>query len=132
MLLTKHITQIPTDAPAVYAFRIADGVEAAEMGVMAELIDLAFDRHDKIKMLLILENFGVDDALRSQSFQSVSTQIRSISHVSHYAVVGAPTIVAAMIEAFDKILPVSAQAFSPEEEGEAWAFVGAKPAGERR
>lgn len=127
MLLTKHITQIRTDIIPVYAFRIEDGVEADEMKFLAELIDLAFERHDTIRMLVILQDFGMADALRSLSLESLSTQARSIAHVSHYAVVGAPSVAAAMIETFDKVSPVSAEAFSPDEESKAWAFVGARP-----
>lgn len=130
MLLTKHITQIRTDTIPVYAFRIEDGVDADEMKALAELIDLAFERHDTIRMLVILQDFGMADALRSLSLKSLSTQARSIAHVSHYAVVGAPAVAAAMIETFDKVSPVSAEAFSLDEESKAWAFIGARPVAE--
>jgi hypothetical protein len=127
MLHTEKITQIATDSPAVYAFRIEDGVSSDEMAAMARLIDGAFDRHDTIRMLLFLYDFRMTDAVRSLSFKSLATQARSVWNVSHYAVVGAPNVAAVMIEAFDKIIPVKASTFDRGEEADAWAFVGASP-----
>jgi hypothetical protein len=127
MFLTSNIAQIGTDTPSVYAFRIEHGVTPDEMAAMAELIDVAFEEHETIRMLLFLDDFGMFDAVRSLSLKSLATQARSVSHVSHYAVVGAPKLAAIMIETFDKVSPVKASAFKPGEEAEAWAFVEARP-----
>lgn len=132
MIQSENINQIPTDTPQVYAFRIKEGVGADEMTALAKVIEAAFERHDTIRMLLVLQDFGMADAVRSLSLKSMVTQARSIAHVSHYAVVGAPAVAAVMIETFDKVSPVSADVFSSDEESEAWTFVDARPLDGRR
>lgn len=127
MFMTHTITQIPTDTPSVYAFRIKTGVSPDEMSALADVISEAFALHGTIRMLLVLDDFGMSDALLSVSLKSLTTQARSIAHVSHYAVVGAPKLAELMIETFDTVSPIGARTFAPKEADEAWAFVGARP-----
>lgn len=128
MLQTTNITQIATDDPAVYAFRIEGGVTTEEMAGMAEVMNAAFDRDETVSMLVLLHDFVASDAAAGLSLRSLESQVRSLAHVERYGVVGAPSFAAAMIETFDKISPIDARTFDPGEEAAAWAFVGAAPA----
>jgi hypothetical protein len=118
---------MPADAPAVYAFRIRGGVASEEMSSVAGLLEDAFDRHDEVNILLILEGFTTADAISSLSLRSLAAQARSAAHVKRYAVVGAPPAAAGMIETFDKVSSIEASAFAPGQEAAAWDFVGARP-----
>jgi len=128
MFASERIRQVATDAPSVYAFRIEGGVSADELAAMSRLLDEAFERHDKISMLLLLDGFGPSDALSSISPKSLATQARSAFNVERYAVVGPPPSAARMIETFDTVSSIDARTFDPGEEDAAWDFVGARPA----
>ncbi len=93
-LSTDHIQQIANSDPSVYAFRIEGGATADEMAAMADVMNAAFDRDEKVNMLLILRHFGAADAASGLALRSLYSQIRSLSHVERYAVVGAPTLAA--------------------------------------
>lgn len=127
MLSTDHIKQISNTDSSVYAFRVEGGASADEMAAMADVMNAAFDRDEKVNMLLILHDFGAADASAGLALRSLYSQVRSLAHVERYAVVGAPTVAAAMIETFEKVLPLEAKTFDPEEEAAAWTFVGARP-----
>jgi hypothetical protein len=127
MLATDHIAQIAADQTTVYVFRIDGGVTAGEMSAMADVMNAAFDRDEKVSMLLILSDFGAGDAISGVNPNSLYSQMRSLSHVERYAVVGAPSVAAGMINAFDKVLPIEARTFDAEDEASAWEFVGARP-----
>ena len=128
MFTTPKISRIATDTPSVYAFRVAGGVNPDEIDAMARLMEEAFERHGKVSMLILLEDFHASDALAGMSLKSLSTQARSASHIRRYAVVGAPSLAATMIETFDKVSPVEAGAFDKADLDAAWDFVGARPA----
>ena len=58
MLSTAHIRQIAASDPLVYAFRIEGGATADEMAALADVMNAAFDRDEKVNMLLVLHEFG--------------------------------------------------------------------------
>jgi hypothetical protein len=129
MLQTEHVQQAPADPPSVHAFRIEGGVGADEMAAVAERLEAAFDRHEEVSILLMLEGFDLADAISSLSLRSLVAQARSAAHVKRYAVVGAPPTAAWMIETFDKASSIEAAAFAPGQEAAAWDFVRARPRG---
>jgi hypothetical protein len=79
-------------------------------------------------MLVVLRNFGAADTIAGITPSSLLAQARSLAHVDRYAVVAAPAYAAAMIDVFDKALPIDARTFDPEQEDAAWRFVEARPA----
>jgi hypothetical protein len=121
------IVQIPTRDPKVFAFRLHPGFDGDDLRRVADTMDAAFDRQDKVNMLLIMEDMTTADAASGFSLKSFKTQIRGASHVERYAVVGAPDVAASMLETFDKLSSIDVRAFSREDEAEAWRFVGSKP-----
>lgn len=128
MLDTPTIRQIPTDTPRVYAFRVCGDTRADDMAAMAALMNCAFDEGQEVDMLLVLEGFGTGDTVAGLTLETVTSQVRSLTHVGKYAVVGAPGPAAAMIRAFGRLIPVDARVFDPAEEAAAWDFVEARPA----
>lgn len=124
---TPTIKRVPTDNPAVFAFRITGRVTSEDMHAMAELMNKAFDAFDKVSMVLVFEGFGGRETGATFEPEAMKAQFRSVAKVDKYVVVGAPESAAKMVEGFGKILPVDAQAFPREKEDEAFAVVGARP-----
>ncbi len=127
MLDTPTITRLQTNNPAVYAFEIRGGTRSEDVEAMAHLMDTAFDRPEKVSMLLLMRGVDMGDALASVNFASLKAQMRSVGNVEKYAVVGAPAAAEAMIRTMAPLLPLEARVFEPEEEAEAWDFVAARP-----
>ena len=78
-------------------------------------------------MLLIFAPYEGAQAGAGFDLEVMTSQFRSIVKVDKYAVVGAPSFAATLINVMDKIMPVDARTFSRDEETEAWDFVGARP-----
>lgn len=122
------ITQIETDNPTVYAFRITGHIDDDAAEAMAEYMNAAFDRHnEKIDMLLDLTGFTGSDWDSMLDGDVITSRFRALSEVRRYAVIGAPDRAAKMIGFLDKIIPVEAKAFDSEQSKDAWDFVGASP-----
>lgn len=123
-----RIVRIPATEPNVHAFRLWPGFDGDDLRAVAESLDAAFDRQERVNMLLILEDMSTSDAAGGFSLKSVKTQARALSHIDRYAVVGAPDAAARMLSAFDAISGIDARAFERDDEAAAWRFVGAKRA----
>lgn len=121
------ITQIPTDNPKVYAFRVVGHIEDDDEEALAEYMNDAFDMNDKVDMLLDLSAYTGSDWDAMFDGDVIKSRFRALRKVGRYAVIGAPDGAARMINVMDKIIPVDAKAFPATEADAAWAFVGAKP-----
>ena len=123
------IETIPTLAADVYAFRVTPDLDKEGLGEMASILNTAFDRHaGKVRVMIVMDGFEMSDAFTGISGEAIKAELRSLKHVSRYAVVGAPGAAAAMISAMDKIIPVDARAFDKTEMAQAWDFVGTRAA----
>lgn len=121
------ITQIPTTSPTVYAFEIKGNIDDDAAEAMAKYMNDAFDRHDKVNMLLDLSGFTGSDWDSFLDDDVIESRFRALKEVERYAVVGAPDRAAKMIGLLDKIIPVEARAFEQTDISAAWMFVGASP-----
>lgn len=124
--MTEAVTKIPTTDPAVYAFRIHGEVDADAMRTMSETMNEAFDRHEKVRMLLIFHVYDGATTGARLNFETLRAQLRSLANVERYAVVGAPEDVARAIETAGSWTSVETQTFDLDDEAAAWSFVGAE------
>ena len=124
-MTTIHgVVPIPTDHDHVRAFDVTGDLDATGMGEMAEILNTAFDTHDgKINVLLRFKDFETSDAGVGTTFSAIKAQLRSLTHVDRYAVVGAPQAAENMINFFNHIIPVEARTFEADQEQAAWDFV---------
>jgi hypothetical protein len=76
---------------------------------MAKEVDRAFEHFDEIDMLLVMRRFDGAEVGAAMDAKVLKVQFRSLVKVRKYAVVGAPTWVNAMINAFDVVVPVDAR-----------------------
>jgi hypothetical protein len=127
MLNTPTISQIRVTSPDVYAFRINGEIKSEDLSQLAALMNNAFDTHEAVSMLLIFAPYDGATAGTGLNLEVMTSQFRSITKVDKYAVVGAPSFAATLINIMDKIIPVDARTFSHEEEAAAWDFVGTTP-----
>ncbi|SMY06938.1 STAS/SEC14 domain-containing protein [Flavimaricola marinus] len=124
------IQQIKTDVPTVYAFKVTGRMTDDASEALAKVMNIAFDQHKKVNLLLDLSGFTGSDWDSLFDDDVIESRFRALKHVSRYAVVGAPERANRMIGFLDKIIPVDARAFSVSETGDAWTFVGARPVDE--
>jgi hypothetical protein len=104
-------------------FDIAGKITKADIEDMAKVIDTAFDVHDQIDMLLILNGFEGMDAGAVFDPEALGAQLRAVRHVRKYGVVGAPAWARIMIQVSDALSPVAAKTFDLDQEAEAWVWI---------
>ncbi len=121
------ISRIPTDNPAVFAFRISGEVAAEDMKSMGATMNDAFDAFSTVSMLLVFDDYEGLDTGAGLDMETFTSQFRSLVKVDRYAVVGAPAAATTMIRVMDKVIPTDARTFNRSEERAAWSFVGANP-----
>lgn len=118
------ISQIPTQRPGLYAFRVEGHIDDDASEALAEFMNAAFDRHaEKVDMLLDLSGLTGRDWDTMLDADVLKSRFRSLSEVRRYAVIGAPERARKMIDFMDNLIPVEARAFALAEAGEAWDFV---------
>ncbi len=124
----QTIRRIPTTDPATFAFEIDGEVTSEEMEAMADLMNAAFDTHDKVNMMLIFRDYEGSELGAGFQWSSIRSRFRALTHVDKYVVVGAPDAAETMIDTMGKLIPVEAKTFDLAEVDAAWTFVGARPA----
>ena len=127
MKLFEHgaISQIATEHPNLYAFRINGHIDDDASEALAKYMNDAFDRHaGKVNMLLDLSGLTGSEWTSIFDADVLKSRFRALKEVDKYAVVGAPDHANRMIDFFDKLIPVDARAFSEEDAYAAWDFVG--------
>jgi len=114
MLNTEAVEQFDARIPGVYAFRIKGKLADSDMESMADIMNAAFDKHDKVDMLLSFDGEAKADLGAGLSLDVLRSRVRALSNVRTYAVANAPDGAESVIEFFGNILPVKAETFSSE------------------
>ena len=115
MLKTDAVEQFDPQVAGVYAFRIKDRLADSDMEAMADTMNAAFDRHDKVDMLLSFDSSDAGAELGSGlSLDVLRSRVRALSNVRTYAVANAPEGAESIIDFFGNILPVKAETFVSE------------------
>ncbi|SHJ42279.1 SpoIIAA-like [Palleronia salina] len=128
MFVTPSIRQAPSTEDHVFAFHIMGEITSDEMEAMGAYMNEQFEHHDNVSMLLIFDRFEGSEAGAGLNWESLKAQLKSVTKVDRYAVVGAPSTPSRLVEVFGKVLPLKAQSFDRGDEDAAWQFVGARPA----
>ncbi len=112
----------------VIAFAFDQTLDHAQVVKMSRVVESAMAEGDDLALLLDLrgtEHFSPGAFL---SAKGMWTGLRSIGPVRRYAVVAAPAVAAAAVEAFGKLLPLESRSFGAEEIEAARLWVAATPA----
>lgn len=121
---------LPTNRADVFAFEINGVMSAEEMpGLIAEF-DTFLAGHEKVRLLNRMKHFGgIDPAIFMQG-GLVSMKLAALQKVERYAIVGAPAWMRRIVDGLNPVFPdLEMRTFSPDQEEEAWAWLGAAPAG---
>lgn len=116
---------VQRDAPRadLLAFEIKDKITRADIEWMSSIADAAMKAHDKIDMLLIMSHYeGSELGARFDGYAN-GVMARSVAHIRHYVVVGAPLFARAMITLSGAVLPVETKTFDLADEPAAWAYL---------
>ena len=109
--------------PDLVAFEIKDKITKPDIEWMSAETDRAMQAHGTIDMLLIMSHYeGSDFGARFDGY-AASVKARSLAHIRHYVVVGAPAFAEAMIKLSGLVLPVQTKTFDLPEEAAAWAYL---------
>lgn len=123
-----HIEQISQNGVTLRAFVFAETLDHAQVLAMAREVEAAMAEGGPLALLLDLRatrHFAPGAFLSAEGWW---TSLRSIGPVRRYAVVAAPTVAAAAVEAFGKILPLESRAFDADAVDAARAWVAETPA----
>ena len=121
----KGLEEIPTSTSHVVAFRLKGTITGADIDVVADRLETAYQAHDHVNLLLRVESayrFQFD-VLREALFDLKAEAAR---HLERYAVVGGPKWLAGLVEAVNPLFRLEISHFHPEEEQKAWAWIGAQ------
>jgi len=117
------VIQRDAPRPDLVAFEIKDTITKADIEWMSAVTDRAMKTYDKIDMLLIMSNYeGSDFGAKFDGYAN-SVKARSVAHIRHYVVVGAPAFAEAMIKLSGLVLPVETKTFDLKDEASAWAYL---------
>ena len=115
------------DGVTCLTFAFEATLDHKQVNGMARVVEAAIKTTDDLRLLLDLRATGKFDPGAFLSAKGLLTSIKSIGPVTRYAVVGAPAIAAAAVEAFGTILPLEARAFEAADlaEAERWVMTPA-------
>ena len=126
MLNGRTITEFDPGLPATLAFRIDGRVTEQDMKRMSERALDAFERHDKMDMLLVFDRFDGAETGASLNLPSLKARAASLRTLRTDAGAGAPEGASGLIVGLGRFLPVNARTFSSEEQ--ALAYLRSLPA----
>lgn len=124
----RAIHFLQTTNEKVFAYDVDGRVTETDIKEAVSELKALFDRTEKANVIARIKKFGGFDLsalLRDDLFR---VKIQSLSKVERYAVVGAPTWMRNLLELLDPALKMKIQVFEPEQEQEAWDWVGASQA----
>jgi hypothetical protein len=120
---SRSIVPVPSGRSDLLVFEIRARISGADMTWMARDVDQAFERADRIDLMLIMTNFEGADTGAVFNGDAAGVSLRSLRHLRKYAVVGAPAWARAMIEGLKWLTPVEERTFALHEAEAAWTWI---------
>ena len=117
------VREIQTGAPHVHAFAVNGELDKATSVSLAEHMNAVFDESDDVALLFDLTGFDPGGSSALFDAEVLRSRLRATVKVARYAVIGAPEPAARTIGVMDRIVPVDARTFAPDEADAAWDFV---------
>ncbi len=117
------VVQRDAPRPDLIAFEIKDKITKPDIEWMSAVTDKAMQAHGTIDMLLIMTHYEGSDLGATFDGYAASVKVRSVAHLRHYVVVGAPAFAEAMIKLSGLVMPVKTKTFDLPEEAKAWAYL---------
>jgi hypothetical protein len=122
-----NVEILERDAVTVIAFAFEATLDHAQVLEMARVVEGAMARGGDLALLLDMRATEHISPGAFLSAEGAWTSLRSLGPVRRYAVIAAPAIAGAAVEAFGKVLPLEARAFDAAEIAAARAWVAVTP-----
>ncbi len=118
-----HFIQTTNDK--VFAYEVNGRIIEQDIENAVKEIKLAFERHDKINVLVRMKNFGGFDLMAVLNDDLYRVKHKALSKVDRYAVVGPRPWMRNFLELIAPAFNVKIRMFGASEEDAAWEWVGA-------
>lgn len=121
------IRRIDADREDLCALEVVGRFTAADLENAYGLLQAAYERHDKIDLLVRISDYeGFDwNAALDESVTGLKSQ--ALPHIRKYAVVGGPAWMRLAIGVFSPFMSIEARHFAIEHEAAAWEWIGGQP-----
>ena len=122
----RSIHFIQTNNDRVVAYAINGSVTENDIKEAAKVLNEAFDRHDKVNILVRMKDFGGYDLYALLNDELYRMKYKALSKVEKYAVVGAKPWMRNLMELISPLFKMETRVFDESEEAAAWEWVGAQ------
>ena len=121
------VEEISTTRPNALAFAVAGRLTADDYErTMTPRLKQVAGEHDKVDLLLRFDRF---DGMSLGAMREDASLLPLVDQLRRIALVGGPDWMQGAVRVIGPLLPVDARSFDAGEEREAWAWIGAEPAG---
>lgn len=117
---------IQTNNDRVVAYAIDGSVTEDDVKTAAKVLNEAFDRHEKINILVRMKDFRGYDLYALLNDDLYRMKYKALSKVEKYAVVGAKPWMRNLMELVSPLFKMETRVFDESEEAAAWEWVGAQ------
>lgn len=117
------LTQLKTERDDVYAFEIDGHLTRKEIEKVYQILEEAYDKHDKISILMRIGRYDGFDWSTFFSDTAYVGKLHAIRHMKRYALVGGPSWAAGATQFFGPLFRMEVKHFELEDEAEAWQWV---------
>ncbi len=122
---------IETDNPSVIGYELDGSLTAPELEIVADYFNETLNQPGPVRILGRIRNLTGFEPSAAVSGKYLGMKFAALGKVERYAVVGGPDWLHGWIGAIAPLLKTEMRCFDPENEAEAWAWLGARPGEER-
>jgi hypothetical protein len=117
---------IQTNSDRVVAYTIDGSVTEDDVKNAAKVLNEAFDKHEKINVLVRMKDFRGYDLYALLNDELYRMKYKALSKVEKYAVIGAKPWMRNLMELISPLFKMETRVFDESEEAAAWEWVGAQ------
>ncbi|WP_419911096.1 STAS/SEC14 domain-containing protein [Hoeflea sp.] len=117
------LTQLETERDDVYAFEIDGHLTTEEVEKVYQVLEKAYEKHDKISLLMRIGRYDGFDWETLLSDTAYVGKVHAIRHMKRYAIVGGPSWAAGATRFFSPLFRLDVRHFELDNETEAWKWV---------
>ncbi len=117
------LTRLQTERDDVFAFEISGKVSTEEVDAVYQILEKAYDKHDRINLLVRIGRYDGFDIGALFSDVTYAGKLHAIRHMRRYALVGGPEWMGNMMSFFNPLFRMEARHFELEDETAAWQWI---------
>ncbi len=122
---TPSLHRLRTTHDSVRAFVVDGPLRAADVRALSDDLETAYARHDTIRLLVRIEDYGVRPSAFTENL--LQAKLKALQRVDRYAMVGGPDWVGRMVALLNPLMTLEVKHVARSDEPEAWDWLGAEP-----